>query len=97
MQVKIGIYQLRQINAVELRFPAGTQVSKVAGPPETDAVLMGGTAQLISSQGFFQDGISYTFRFQLNQAPKRGSSVMLRASTHYFESALPFTERFVLD
>lgn len=97
LQVKIGIYQLSQINAVELRFPAGTQISKVSGPPGTDAVLMGGTAQLISSRGFFQDGISYTFRLQLTRTLKPGSSVMLRASTHYFESALPFIERFVLD
>jgi hypothetical protein len=95
-RVTIALSRLSQVNAVELRFPSGMTVSKVAGPPGTDGILLGKAVQLIGSSGFFQEGVAYSFTLELSRAPKKGDFVTLRASTHYFESSLPFTERFAL-
>jgi hypothetical protein len=94
--VTIGLSQLAQVNAVELRFPAGTKVTRVSGPPDTDGLPVGSGVQLIASRGFFQEGVSYRFTLELSRPPRKGDSVIVRASTHYFESSLPFTERFLL-
>ena len=57
---------------------------------------MGSAVQLVASGGFFDQGVPYQFDIVLSAAPKRGEFVTLRASTHYFENSLPFTERFAL-
>ncbi len=96
LKVSIGLAGLGQVNAVELKFRPGTRVVRTTGPEATDALPMGTGVQLIASRGFFQDGETYAFTLELSQAPKKGDVVLVRASTHYFESSLPFTERFVL-
>ena len=96
LKVSIGLSGLGQVNAVELKFRPGTRVVRTTGPEATDGLPMGTGVQLIASRGFFQDGQTYEFTLELNQAPKKGDVVLVRASTHYFESSLPFTERFVL-
>lgn len=96
LRATIGLSQLPQVNAVELRFPAAFKVAGVSKPTGTDALPMGSAVQLVASEGFFQQGVPYQFDIQLSAAPKRGAFVTLRASTHYFESSLPFTERFAL-
>jgi hypothetical protein len=96
LPVTIGLSQLDQVNAVELRFPSGIRVTKVTGPPGTDGLLLGGAVQLVASRSFFQKGVAYSFTLELSRAPKKGEFVTVRASTHYFESTLPFTERFAL-
>jgi hypothetical protein len=96
LRVSLVLSRLRQVNAVELRFPSGMTVAKVTGPKGTDGMPLGGAVRLIASAGFFQEGLAYSFTLQLRRAPRKGDIVTLRASTHYFESSLPFTERFVL-
>ena len=96
LKVSIGLSGLGQVNAVELKFPQGTRVMRTTGPQDTDGLPMGTGVQLIASRGFFQDGQTYEFTLELNQAPKKGDVVLVRASTHYFESSLPFTDRLVL-
>ena len=96
LKVSIGLSGLGQVNAVELEFRPGTRVVHTTGPEATDGLPMGTGVQLVASRGFFQDGQTYGFTLELNQAPKKGDVVLVRASTHYFESSLPFTERFVL-
>jgi hypothetical protein len=96
LKVTIGLYQDSQVNAVELRFPATNTVTEVSKPPGTDALLLGDTVRLISSTGFYQDGVQYSFTLRLSKSPLKGDFVTLRASTHYFEGSLPFTERFAL-
>jgi len=96
LKVSIGLAGLGQVNAVELKFRPGTRVVRTTGPEATDGLPMGSGVQLIASRGFFQDGETYAFTLELSQAPKKGDVVLVRASTHYFESSLPFTERFVL-
>lgn len=92
----IGLSGLTQVNAVELRFPAGLTVSSVEGPTGTEGLLVGNAVQLISSGRSFREGVLYTFKLHLSRPPARGEAVTVRASEHYFESALPFSERFVL-
>jgi hypothetical protein len=96
LKVSIGLSGLGQVNAVELKFRPGTRVVRATGPEATDGLPMGTGVQLVASRGFFQDGQTYAFTLELNEAPKKGDVVLVRASTHYFESSLPFTERFVL-
>jgi hypothetical protein len=96
LPVTIGLSQLDQVNAVELRFPNSIRVTKVTGPAGTEGLLLGSAVQLVASRGFFQKGVAYSFTLELNRAPKKGEFVTVRASTHYFESTLPFTERFLL-
>ena len=96
VRATIGLSRLPQVNAVELRFPAGLKVVQVAAPPGTDALPMGSAVRLIASAGFFDEGVPYQFDVTLSGAPKRGDFVTVRASTHYFESSLPFVERFAL-
>ena len=50
----------------------------------------------MASTAFFQEGVPYTFNVSFSRPLKRGEHLTLRASTHYFESTLPFTERFFL-
>jgi hypothetical protein len=95
-QVTVGLSQLSQVNAVELRFPAGTKVPHVSGPPGTQSLPVGAGVQLVASAGFFQEGLPYTFSLTLDRPLRKGELVTVRASTHYFESSLPFTERFVV-
>jgi hypothetical protein len=71
-------------------------VTRVTASPGTDGLLVNGAAQLIASQGFFQEGVSYSFTLELSRAPRKGEFASVRASTHYFESSLPFTQRFAL-
>jgi hypothetical protein len=95
--VVVGLSRLNQVNAVQLRFPAGLRVVRAAGPEGTSSsIVSGGTVQLLASTAFFREGVPYTFRLNLSRPLKRGEAVTARASTHYFESALPFTERFFL-
>jgi len=94
--VTIGLSRLTQVNAVELQFPSGMTVARFSAPPGTDVILKGTAAQLISSRGFFQEGLPYRFTLQLNRAPQKGEFAAVRASEHYFESSLPFTQRLAL-
>jgi hypothetical protein len=87
---------LNPVSAVELRFPAGTTVTRVTGPARTEGEPKGSSALMYASTGSFQEGITYTFAIDLSRAPRTGEFVTLRASPHYFESTLPFTERFAL-
>ena len=96
LPVVIGLTGLNQVNAVELRFPTDLRVTAVAAPPEASAIQLGNAVQLIASSGFFQQGIPYRFTLHLSRAPRNGESATVRLSTHYFESRLPFEERFAL-
>jgi hypothetical protein len=95
LRVTITLSQLTQVNAVELRLAAGTRVAKIGGPPGTDGLPVSNGIQLVASSGFFQAGVANAFTLRLSRAPRKGDALTVRASTHYFESALPFTERFV--
>ena len=96
LNVTLGLTGLPQVNAVELRFPHGVRVTSVTAPPNTDGLPVAGKIQLVSSRGYFQEGIAYTFALGLSSSPRRGDFVSVRASIHYFESSLPFTERFLV-
>ena len=96
MRVTIGISELAQVNAVELKFASGITVAGSTGPAGTEGLPVQNGIQLVASHGFFQAGVAYRFTLSLSRAPKRGESVVVRASTHYFENALPFTGRVVL-
>jgi hypothetical protein len=96
VRATIGLSRLPQVNAVELRFATGLKVVQVAKPTGTDALPTGSAVRLIAAGGFFDEGVPYQFDVTLNAAPKRGDVVTVRASTHYFESTLPFVERFAL-
>jgi hypothetical protein len=96
LNVTFGLTGLPQVNAVEFRFTQGIRVTKVSGPPATSGLPVTRGVQLISSAGFYQGGVSYSFKLELSSPPKRGDFVSVRASVHYFESSLPFTERFVV-
>lgn len=87
---------LNPVSGIELRFPAGTTVTRVAGPAEMEGEPKGSAARLFASRASFQEGVAYTFSIDLSRAPRKGDVVILRASPHYFESSLPFTERFAL-
>jgi hypothetical protein len=94
--VTIGLSRLTQVNAVELQFPSGMTVARFTGPTGTDVILKGTAVQLISSRGFFQEGVTYRFTLELSRAPRKGEFATLRASEHYFESSLPFKQRLAL-
>ena len=96
LSVTFGLNDLPQVNAVELRFPPGVRVTKVSGPPDTDGLPIADGVQLIASRGYFQEGMPYAFTLELASPPKRGDFVNVRASVHYFESSMPFVERFIL-
>lgn len=96
LQVTIGLTELSQVNAVELRFPPGIKVTRVSGPAATQGLPMGSAVQLIATRGVFENGVPYTFTLDLSAAPRAGDEVGVRASIHYFESSLPFSERFAL-
>jgi len=96
LNVSFGLNGLPQVNAVELHFPQAIRVTNVAGPPGTDGLPVTGGVQLIASSGFYQSGVPYSFKLELSSPPKRGDFISVRASVHYFESSLPFTERFVM-
>jgi hypothetical protein len=96
LRLTIGLTRLSPINAVEVRFPAGIRVTTATGPQGTTTLPMGAAVQFVATAGSFQEGIAYEFTVGLSQAPRKGDSAMVRASTHYFESALPLNERFVL-
>jgi len=92
----IGLSGLTQVNAVELRFPTGVTVKGVEGPAGTEGLLLGNAVQLISSGRTFREGALYSFTLQLSRPPARTDAVTVRASEHYFEGVLPFSERFVV-
>jgi hypothetical protein len=95
--VVVGLSRLNQVNAVQLRFPAGLRVVRAAAPEgASSSIVSGGTVQLLASKTSFREGVPYVFTLNLSRPLKRGETVTVRASTHYFESALPFTERFFL-
>jgi len=94
LQATIGTSGLNQVSAVELRFPSGVTVSQVSGSAGTGTLRVGNPVQLVATQGLFQAGIPYHFTFRLSRPLKRGAAITVRASTHYFESSLPFVERF---
>jgi hypothetical protein len=96
VQTTIVISWLSPVNGIELRFAPGTTVTKITGPPETDSQRIGSAARLIASTGSFSEGQPYVFTIALSRAPRKGEFIMVRASPHYFESSLPFTERFAL-
>ena len=87
---------LNPVSALELGFPSGTAVTRIIGPGQTEGEPKGSAARLYAKTGSFQEGIAYSFSVELSRAPRRGDVVTLRASSHYFESTLPFTERFAL-
>jgi hypothetical protein len=95
-EVTLVLSQLAQVNAVEVRFPNGVKVAGVTAPAGAEGMLLGNAVRLIGSTGFFNEGIAYSFGLRLNRAPRTGDFVTVRASTHYFENSLPFTERFAL-
>lgn len=94
--VTVGISRLGQVNAVELRFPAGITVVRATGPQTATTLPAGAAVQFVASSGFFDEGLQYPFALELSRAPKAGEAILVRASTHYFESVLPFRERFVV-
>ena len=96
LTVRIGLAGLTQVNAIELRFPAGLKVTSVEGPVGSEGLLLGNAVQLISSGRSFREGALYTFTLHLSRPPAARDVVTVRASEHYFESALPFSERFML-
>jgi hypothetical protein len=96
LMARIGIAGLTQITALELRFPTGMNVTKVTGPTGTEGILLGTAVQLVASGRAFREGLPYTFTLQLSRPPAKGDIVTLRASEHYFEGSLPFSERFLL-
>ena len=87
---------LNPVSALESGFPSGTAVTRIIGPGQTEGEPKGSAARLYAKTGSFQEGIAYSFSVELSRAPRRGDVVTLRASSHYFESTLPFTERFAL-
>ncbi len=91
--VTIGLANLAQVNSVRLTFPAGTTFAAATAPPLADASPMGATLQLSATQGFVTEASAYRFTFNVNQALSPPTPVPPRASTHYFENVLPFTER----
>jgi hypothetical protein len=91
--VSLGLARIANANAVELRFPKGVRVVRAAGPQGTDAAAVGGTLQVTASGGFFQEGVLHRFSVELDKPPPKASFVTVRASTHYFENVLPFTQR----
>jgi hypothetical protein len=96
LTVSVGLAGLTQVNGIELRFPAGLNVASVEGPVGTEGLLLGNAVQLISSGRSFREGSLYTFTLHLSRPPAARDVVTVRASEHYFESALPFSERFGL-
>jgi hypothetical protein len=95
-EVTIVLSRLSQVNAVEVRFPSGLKVASAAAPAGTEATVTGSAVRVIASSSFFDEGIAYSFKLQLSRAPRAGEFATVRASTHYFENTLPFTERFAL-
>jgi hypothetical protein len=95
-QVTFVLSRLPQVNAVEVRFPAGVKVTSVVAPEGVEGMPMGNAVRIIGSGGFLDEGIAYSCKVQLSRAPRIGEFVTVRASTHYFENTLPFTERFAL-
>jgi hypothetical protein len=93
--VTIAVSGSNQINAVELTFPREVQVLRSVGPPRTDVSPSGHVLRLIASDRF-QEAVPYRFTFVLSRPLPSGAAITLRASAHYFESMLPFTERFYL-
>jgi hypothetical protein len=93
--VTIGVSGSGQVNAVQLTFPSGVRVLRGAGPPRTEASPFGTFLRLTASDRF-QEAVPYRFTLALSRPLAPGSSVTLRASTHYFENVLPFTERLLL-
>lgn len=97
VSVVVGLTRLNQVNALELQFPTNAHVVQVTGPEGTsNSIVSASTVQLVASTAFFQEGVPYPFTVTLSRPLRGGEHVTLRASTHYFESVLPFTERFVL-
>jgi hypothetical protein len=96
LTARIGIAGLTQVNSVELRFPTGMKVTRATGPTGTEAISLGSAVQLVASGRSFQEGRPYTFTLDLSRPPAKGEVVTVRASEHYFEGSLPFSERFSL-
>lgn len=96
LRATIGLSALDQVNAIELRFPPTARVVGASGPAAAQALPMGSSVQLIATRGVFEAGIPYAFTLRLSGMPKAGTYVGVRASVHYFESSLPFTERFAI-
>ena len=91
--VTIGVSRSSQVNAVQLTFPKGVVVARGAGPPRATVSPFENNLQLIAPDRF-QEAVPYRFTFELSRPLSPGSFFTLRASTHYFENVLPFTERF---
>jgi hypothetical protein len=91
--VVIAVSSLNQVNAVQLTFPDGVRVVRAAGPPRSTVLPSASRLQLIVPDRF-QEAVPYRFTFQLSRALSSREFFLLRASTHYFENVLPFTERF---
>jgi hypothetical protein len=92
----LGIAHLPQVNAVQLAFPHSVSVVGATAPGGTEVVKLQSALQLLASAGPFEEAVRYRFTFALDQPPSRGTSFTVRASTHYFENTLPFTERIFL-
>src|SRR5262249_3820047 len=89
----LALTRLNQVNAIELAFPAPV-ARMISSPTGTQGTPRASTLQLFANQGVFGEAVPYRFVFELASAPRRGSAFTVRASTHYFEHALPFVERF---
>jgi hypothetical protein len=96
LRATIGLSALSQVNAIELRFPPAARVLSASGPAAAQALPTGSSVQLIATRGVFEAGIPYAFTLRLSAMPKAGTYVAVRASVHYFESSLPFTERIAI-
>jgi hypothetical protein len=68
---------------------------RAAGPQRTTALPSGSSLQLLVPDRF-QEAVPYRFTLELSRALSGSDFFLLRASTHYFENVLPFTERFYL-
>jgi hypothetical protein len=97
LRVTVGTSRLNQVSAIELRFPNGVSASQVTGRAGTGTLRVGNPVQLVATEGIFQAGVPYSFTFKLNRPLQKRDVVTVRASTHYFESSLPFTERFYIN
>ena len=85
---------LNQVSAIELRFPTRRRRSlRSRGRRERGRSARQSGAARGDSKASSRPGHRVRLTLRLNRPLKRGDAVTVRASTHYFESSLPFVER----
>jgi hypothetical protein len=92
LRAAVEVARLMQINALEFRLPAGVAVTRVDAPAGTTLSTAGNVVQVFARQTF-RPGARLELTLELDRPLPAGAAVELRASTHYFESALPFVQR----